>query len=99
MYYQVQDRFVWRCAGGNLDCQLGWPGHPEMEMALGIRLCLRCEQEALETVVHLGRAAYRCPTCGDLTLASEWKQVVTEHYRTGGFNPHVTHQKAPRASA
>ena len=47
--------------GENLDCQLRWPGHPEMEVALGIRLCLRCQQEALETVVHMGRAAYCWP--------------------------------------
>eukprot|EP00439_Symbiodinium_sp_Y106_P075232 s1629_g14.t2 len=87
MYYQLEARYVWRCASGDPNCQIGWPGHPEMEIALGIRLCLRCQQGALDTVVHMNRTAYRCPSCGDLTLASEWTQVLREHYRNGGFNP------------
>ena len=99
MYYQLEARYVWRCAGGDPNCQIGWPGHPEMEIALGIRLCLRCQQEALDTVVHMNRTAYRCPSCGDLTLASEWTQVLREHYRNGGFNPQVTHQRPPRLSS
>ena len=99
MYHKTEDRFLWRCADGEPGCQLSWPGHPEMEIALRVRLCLRCQQEALETVMHLGRTAYRCPGCGDLTLTSEWTQVLREYNRVGGFNPQVTHQRPPRATA
>ena len=99
MYYQQQARFVWRCAGGNHGCPLAWPGHPEMELALGIKLCLQRQQEALETTVDRGRLTYRCPRCNDTTLASEWTEVIQNHYKTGGYNPEVTHQRSPRQPA
>ena len=91
MFNPPESRYMWRCSGGLQGCQMSWPQYGEMELALGIKLCLRCQQEALDTVMHFNRVAYRCPGCGDLTLQSEWNEVFKE----GGYNPQMTHQRPP----
>ena len=96
MYYKQQARFIWRCSGGTPGCPLAWMGHPEMELALGIKLCVGCQQEALETTVIRGRLTHRCPRCHDTTLASEWTEVIKSHFQAGGYNPEVTHRRTPR---
>ena len=67
MHYQQQARFVWRCAGGNHGCPLAWPGYPEMELALGIKLCLQSQQEALERSIGADS-----PTGAHTATAPHW---------------------------
>ena len=63
-----------------------------MELGLGIRLCVQCQQD-LETTIDRGRLTCRCPLCNDMTLASEWTEVIQNHYQAGGYNPEITHRR------
>ena len=68
------------------------PGH-QIVPAFGVRLCVTCHQERLQTVIKNDRRGYECGLCKDFTLEMEWPEVWGNHLRAG------THARAVQEMA
>ncbi|CAE7707824.1 unnamed protein product, partial [Symbiodinium necroappetens] len=77
-----ENRLMWRCMGGRLDCPYIWREYgDQLVVATGVRLCVKCHRGELKVITHQNRQALLCPQCRDLTLMSECKEVMEMHQR------------------